>query len=239
MNKDKIYDIVRLLTCLVFFFSIGSLTNLIFKVFNFDKNNMNVFDNVLYSFVVSLFLFILLFFMYKDTIKKDFYIFRNNKKTYINYTVKMFIIFIIVKYFVGIICSLIMNFMGIDSTYMVSNNQNLIEQYVKNAPILMFISVSILGPFYEECIFRLGFRKVIDNKFAYIIISGTLFGILHVFPLNEGVTLPIGLIQSVSYVVMGCFFSYIYYKNNNIFISIILHFLNNFISVLLMLKMLF
>ena len=78
----------------------------------------------------------------------------------------------------------------------------------------------------------------ITNKYLYIIISGTLFGLLHIFPLSDGITLILGIIQSISYVVMGIYFSYIYYKTDNIFISMGLHLLNNLLSVIMMLNML-
>ena len=55
----------------------------------------------------------------------------------------------------------------------------------------MFISTSILAPIYEEILFRLGFKKCINNKLMFIIISGTLFGLIHIFPtdLSLGVAL--------------------------------------------------
>lgn len=239
MNKDKIYNILKLLLCLVFFFSISNITSFILKIFNIDKNSIGIYGNTLYQFIVSLILFILLLILYRDTIKKDYKDFKKNIKNNIIYIIKMFIIFVIVKYLISIISTIIMMMLGIDTNNIISTNQSVLEDYIKVAPILMFISVSILGPFYEEGIFRLAFKKVISNKWLYIIISGSLFGLLHIFPLSEGVTLLVGIIQSISYVTMGIFFSYIYYKKDNIFFTIGLHFLNNFISILVMLKMFF
>ena len=71
----------------------------------------------------------------------------------------------------------------------------------------------------------------------FVLVSGFTFGLMHVFPLNEGVDLLLGLIQSISYVTMGLFLAYYYQKTNNIFSSIGLHFLNNFLSVLIMINM--
>lgn len=238
MKKEKIYNILKLLICLVFFFSISNITIFIFKIFNIDKTNITLFDNTLYQFIVSLILFILLFILYFNTIKKDFKDFKKNLKTNILYILKLFVIFILLKYMITIISTFIIILLKYDTSNLLSNNQEMVEKYVKAAPFLMFLSMSILGPFYEECIFRLGFKKVINNKWIYIIVSGSLFGLLHVFPLNEGVSLILGIVQSISYVTMGIFFSYIYYKTDNIFISIGLHFLNNFLSVLAMMSML-
>lgn len=236
--KDKIYNILKLLICLVFFFSISNITSFILKIFNIHKDNISTYYVVLYQFIVSFIMFILLFILYYKTFKKDYKSFKKNISKNITYIIKTFIIFITVKYLIGVISSLIMILCGFELDNIVSNNQEMIMEYVKSAPILMAFSMSILGPFYEEGIFRLGFRKVFNNKWAYIIISGSLFGLLHVFPLSDGVTLSLGIIQSISYVTMGMFFSYIYYKTDNIFNSIGLHFLNNFLSVLAIISML-
>ena len=102
----------------------------------------------------------------------------------------------------------------------------------------MAISTSLFAPIYEEFLFRLGFRKVLGNNMLFVIISGVLFGLLHIFPLDDGVSLTLGIFQSISYVSMGIFLAYVYKKYNNIFYSIGIHFLNNFISILTMINML-
>ena len=38
---------------------------------------------------------------------------------------------------------------------------------------------------------------------------------MHVFPLEDGVELLLGITQSISYVTMGIFLSLVYYKTNN------------------------
>ena len=61
MLKDKIYNTLKLLLCLVFFFSISNITSLFLNVFNIDKNKIGLFGNSLYQFIVSFILFVLLF----------------------------------------------------------------------------------------------------------------------------------------------------------------------------------
>ena len=83
----------------------------------------------------------------------------------------------------------------------------------------------------------MGFKKVIKNKILFVLISGFIFGIMHIFPLSDGVDLTLGIMQSITYVTMGIFLAYSYQKTNNIFTSIGIHFLNNFLSVLVMINM--
>ena len=179
----------------------------------------------------------MLLFVYFKDIKKDFKRFFDSPNKSISYVIKIFIIFIIIKYLVGLISVLVCMLLKLDTNTITSVNQELIKKYVKTYPLLMIISTSILAPFYEECLFRMGIRKVIKNRFIYIIVSGSLFGLLHVFPLDEGISVLVGVVQSISYVTMGLFFSYIYSKTDNIFNTISIHFLNNFLSVLTMLSM--
>lgn len=234
--REKIYNVLKLILCFFSFFYIGTLLKIILELFNIDilSSNKGV---VISQFILSFILFILLLFVYFKDIKKDFKHFFANPNKSISYVIKMFIVFMVVKYVVGLISVLVCMLLKLDTNSITSVNQELIKEYVKTYPLLMIISTSVLAPFYEESLFRMGIRKVIKNRFIYIIVSGSLFGLLHVFPLDEGISVLVGVVQSISYVTMGLFFSYIYSKTDNIFNTIGIHFLNNFLSVLTMLSM--
>lgn len=235
--RKKIYFVLKLLLCFILFFCIGDISNYVLKIFGINIDDLSNKALVIYQFVMSSIMFISLFIVYNKSIKKDFVNFKNNVNKNIGYIIKMFIIFMIVKYIVSFISVLIMTVLNFDTSSMTSVNQNLIEIYVKTSPFLMVVSTAFLAPFYEEVLFRLGINKVLNNKCLFIVISGMIFGLLHVFPLEEGVTLALGMMQSITYVTMGIFLSYTYYKTNNIFISIGIHFLNNLLSVLAMINM--
>lgn len=235
--KNKIYETLKLILCLLFFLFIGEILRFIFNIFGIDVNLFSNKTFVVYQLVVSSFMFVVLFKLYYKTIKEDYNQIKSKFLKIILKVVKLFIIFMIVKYIVSFISVLIMMLFNLDTSSLTSVNQELIETYLKSSPILMFISTVILAPFYEEILFRLGFKKLLKNKYIFITISGAIFGLLHVFPLEEGISLALGITQSISYVTMGIFLSYIYYKNDNIFISIGVHFLNNLLSILAMLSM--
>ena len=67
----------------------------------------------------------------------------------------------------------------------------------------------------------------------FILISGTLFGLIHIFPTD--LSLGVALLQSVVYVVMGVSLAYYYQKYDNIFYSIVIHFYNNLLSIIFIL----
>ena len=105
----------------------------------------------------------------------------------------------------------------------------------KSSPILMLISTVLLAPFAEEGIFRLGLKKVIKNKYIFMVISGLLFGFMHVFPTDIG--LAVALTYSITYVSMGIYLAYIYTETDNIWICIIVHAINNLISMVAIMHM--
>ena len=104
-----------------------------------------------------------------------------------------------------------------------------IDIITNNAPVMMLISTSILAPFVEESIFRLGLRSVIKEKYLFIAISGLVFGFMHIFPTE--LPLYVALIQSIVYVAMGICLAYMYTETDKFWITIIIHALNNFLSM--------
>lgn len=234
--KDKLINILKLLLSILLFFIVGTITKNLLDLLNINiDSEMRL---ILLQLISSIIIFILLFIVYYRDIKKDFKLFNKNKKDKIILIIKLFLIFIVVKYAVSLITAIIMILLKLDANSITSVNQELIETYIKRAPLLMAISTSVLAPIYEELLFRLGFKKVFGNNMLFVVISGTLFGLLHVFPLEEGISLTLGIVQSISYVSMGIFLAYVYKKYNNIYYSIGIHFLNNFISILTMINML-
>lgn len=235
--REKIFSILKLFVSLLLFFCVGIISTFILKLFGINIDNLSSKYLVIYQSIISLLMFIILFILYRKEIKEDFKKFIKNIGSNIISIIKLFIIFMIVKYIVSFISILIISLLGMDIESITSVNQNIIIDYVKVSPILMVVTTSIFAPLYEETLFRLGFKKVLNKGILFIIISGLVFGLLHIFPLEDGVTLTLGIIQSISYVTMGIFLSYVYNKTDNIFISIGIHFLNNFISILTMINM--
>ena len=234
--KDKLFNILKLLLSILLFFIVSTFTKILLDIFYINVDSeMRL---ILLQFISSIIIFILLSIIYYRDIKKDFNLFNKNKKDKIILIIKLFLIFIVVKYAVSLITAIIMIVLKLDMSNITSVNQEIIETYIKKAPFLMAISTSLFAPIYEELLFRLGFKKVFGNNMLFVLISGTLFGLLHVFPLEEGISLTLGIVQSISYVSMGIFLAYVYKKYNNIYYSIGIHFLNNFISILTMINML-
>lgn len=231
----KYVDLAKLLFSILIFFSIGRVVVIILSLFGI--HNFTAYGEVLLQALLSLIIFLIYFCLYNEYIIEDFKKVCKQKEKFLKYIFKMFFVFMVLKFLVALISSILLSLLNYDSASINSTNQTLVESYIKISPILMFISSVILAPFYEETLFRLGFGKVIKNKWIFIIISGFLFGLMHVFPLDEGIDLTLGIIQSISYISMGLLFAYIYTKTKNVFASMTIHFLNNFISILILINM--
>ena len=230
--KEKIFSILKLIFSLFCFFFIGTIVSYILLFLNVDLVNITIKDQVFIQFMLSILMFSIFFIVYSSDLIKDFKSFKKDISKNIKFIIKMFLLFLIVKYLVGILSSILMSIFNFKIENLVSTNQVAVEEYIKNGPILMFISSVLFAPFYEETLFRLGIRKVFNYGLFFVILSGMSFGLMHIFPLDEGISLGLGIIQSISYVTMGIFLAYVYNKSKNIYCSIGVHLLNNLFSIL-------
>lgn len=153
----------------------------------------------------------------------------NKKKVAISFLIG--ICFFIVNESIGFLINLIP---GITN----SSNQEMIIKIIEENPFSAFISVVIFAPIVEELVFRGGIYNLLKNKLSEnlsLILSSLIFGLLHVifgllaFEISEFIFL-------IAYFILGLGFGFIYKKTNNIYICIIVHFINNLISFLILLR---
>jgi len=92
------------------------------------------------------------------------------------------------------------------------------------AVFIVFV-VAVIPAICEETFFRGFIQKSFEFKFkpyAAILLTGIFFGIYHFNPY-----------QVFPLIALGVYFGYAAYKTNSIFVPILLHFLNNFLAVLM------
>lgn len=97
-----------------------------------------------------------------------------------------------------------------------------------NYKIAGFITICILAPIFEEIIFRgIILKGMLNHKVKPVIaifVSGLIFGLAHLNPW-----------QFIGAGILGIIFGFIYYRTNSLFLTMLLHFLNNTLSYILML----
>ena len=229
--KDNVKNIFKLIISFVLFFNLSLVITCIFKLVGINFSHFNYIDYACLNTFIELIMFVVVLLFYKKYLKKDLVLFKLNKKDYIKKIVSYFLIFLVVKYGIALFSSLLLVMLGSD--LVTSENQEAVVNLAKKLPFMMMISTSLLAPFVEEGIFRLGIRKVINNKYLFILVSGLIFGFMHIFPTE--LPLYVALIESLNYVTMGLLLAYIYNETDNIYIVVIIHALNNLLSMLMIL----
>lgn len=180
---------------------------------------------IMYEFVFAS----IIYFIYKKRLRTDFIAFKNNFKNFF----KEYIDYWLIAFGLMVVSNFI-----IVTYFPTSNatNQEAIVELFKVIPMYTIISAILFAPFIEEVIFRLTIKNIFQNKYVFIIISGLLFGVMHVI---GSFTTWIDLIYIIPYSIPGFVFAYILYKTNNTFIPISLHIIHNTFMILLQIILLF
>ncbi len=215
----KILLFIKDIGIILGFFIIYSLLTVInlnlFKEGSFRYNIFDLFSVLLLCLILTL--------IYKNTIQKDFQDFKKNIKPYF----KKYIKYYFISYLIMIVINLLLMYIVKDQ----ATNQNLNEQSIVINPFFSFINMCIIAPYYEEILLRLNLRNLSNNRYVYVLISGLIFGSLHLLAADS----LIQLLYILPYSIMGMMLALVYYDSNNIFASIMIHAFNNLLSVILVL----
>ena len=224
---NKIKDKKTLLIAIICFISYFFITDIISLIFDsiFSFLTLEGIYLEIYSILKYLIFPILLFIIYKDELIENLKRFKNKVLDYLPN--------IITPYFMGFMVMLISNMFII---YILGLGQSANEQQLNELsemyPVYVFAASCFIGPFIEEIIFRFCLRKIIRNDKLFIILSGVIFGLLHVLFNMNGI---LDLLFVIPYGSLGCAFAYMYVKTDNIWTTISVHTLHNtFLSLLKM-----
>ncbi len=111
----------------------------------------------------------------------------------------------------------------------VSQNESLVRESIEVAPLYMLFTCSIIAPIFEEMVFRRSLYGLVKVKWLFIVLSGVLFGLLHVLGSYNSI---LDFLYIIPYGAMGSCFAYLLIKTKNITLPIIVHMLHNTILVL-------
>lgn len=217
-NKEALISLIVFIAYLLLStYSSNVLTFLGYK-------NLNTTLKIIISLFYNLFILLGVIFIYLKIIVKDFKEFKENLKYYVNNYCKYWILVIGLMLISNIIVSSISNITT-------PTNQEYIIKLLEKYPIYTLISTIIIAPILEELIFRLSFRKIFKNDLLFILLSGLVFGILH---LSVAKTLS-ELLYIIPYSIPGFIFAYTLKKSNNILVPISLHMFHNTVLTIIQL----
>ena len=195
-----------------FFKSIGLLliVSFIMAVFSILTKNQAV--AYFFTYFTSSFIFL---FIYKDKLKNDLKNIGNDLNT------KNIIIIVLF-----LVLSFISNIILVNLLKQEASNQEIAVSMLTSFPLLGILAICLFGPFVEEIIYRLPYKK----NWLSIIISTIVFTFVHISNFSL-----IQILFFIPYLFLSISFSFAYFKNENIILSTTTHILNNLISVVLLL----
>ena len=199
------------------YFILANIELLPFNILNIDTKTLPNYIKFSYLIIYEIFTMIIIGIIMFKKLKKDFRDILINHKKYYSENFKFWLIGLAVM---GISNCIIVFILKND----LSNNEELLRQLFSLSPIYVYITSIIFAPFVEEIVFRQGIRNIIKNKYLFILISGLLFGGLHVV---TSMSSSMDLLYLMPYCSLGFVFAYMLYKTNNIFTSMGFHFLHN------------
>lgn len=211
-NEISTYIIVFLI---IFIFYFTGLGDWVLSQFNIPTNS-----NIIYyiNIIISLIIIITLIITLKGDLKRDTKYYFKHFKQYIKY---------------GLSTLFVCYILQIISTAFISPFITNIEQSIENERITLYFAVQaiLFAPIMEECMFRGLIKKVIKNKYAFLIISSVFFGAMHILPYATSIT-ELWLI--IPYSIAGFALAYNYEKTGNLTSSIVLHMISNSISLFIL-----
>ncbi len=191
-------------------------------VFNMNVEKISDSMNVVLSAFASLCLAIVLIIIYKKELIIEWKKFKDNFKNFFDVGLN--------HWFYGLIVMVISNtLLGFLFKAGQSNNEEAVQSMITALPWMMLITSGILAPITEEIVFRKSIRKIFKNKLFYILVSGFLFGLAHVFSSASSL---VDWLFIIPYGSLGVAFAASYYDTDSIFTPIFFHMLHNMVLVL-------
>ncbi len=102
-------------------------------------------------------------------------------------------------------------------------NEENVQLLIKKLPVIAFFLTTVFAPIVEEMIFRKYLQDSFNNKTIYMIVSGLIFGLIHVM----GADNPLEYLLIIPYGSLGFMFAKIINETDNIYNSIMMHMLHN------------
>lgn len=212
---------INILTFLLYFIYFELIVMLI-NYLGFNYNNFSYNKKVLLLFISNFLFMIYLLIIYRRELKDDLKDYKKYFKGYIN---KYFIYYVIGVALMAGSNLILQKITGLK----LSGNESTLRELIKSIPIYMGFSTVLYAPFVEEIIFRKSIRNVTKNKKVFVLLSGFIFGILHITSFSNVKE----IIMGIPYIIMGIDFAVIYVKSNNIFTTMIFHLFHNLILFLM------
>lgn len=199
------------------YFILNELLTLPFLLAGVNYNSIPITIKVIYAIIYEIMMIGIIILILKDEIKKALSDIKKNHMNYFSNYIKYWFFALIIMFASNLVITFI-------SKGGIAGNEETIRTMFSQTPIYIFISSVFFAPLLEELVFRQGIRNIFSNNIVFIIISGLLFGGLHVV---GNINAWYDILYLIPYCTPGFVFAYILTKTDNIFVPMGLHFLHN------------
>ena len=189
-----------------------------------DYNTFSQSAKILYIFICDITLILILIFIYHKDLKRNF---KNYFNKNFSSNLKLSFRYWGIGLAVMIISNMLISLLNPGTT---SANEEAVRSLIDVAPYLMAFELIIYAPIVEELIFRKSFKDITNNKYIYILLSGLVFGGMHVV---SSISSIYDLLYLIPYSSLGIAFAYLYHRTDNIFSTITAHSIHNTLSLVL------
>lgn len=199
------------------YFILNELLTLPFLLAGINYENIPLTIKIIYAIVYEIMMIGIIIIILKDEIKKALNDIKKNHMTYFSKYIKYWFIALIIMFASNLVITFI-------SKGGMAGNEETIRTMFSQTPVYIFISSVFFAPLLEELVFRQGIRNIFSNNILFIIVSGLVFGGLHVV---GNINAWYDILYLIPYSTPGFVFAYILTKTDNIFVPMGLHFLHN------------
>lgn len=222
MDKSKTKSILDACLIFILFFYSWIFQVIPVLLFDLDLEKLSPKMNVCLSAFASIMLAIILFFIYRKELIEEWKKFKDNFRK--NFDIGLN------NWFWGLMAMVIFNtLLNVLFKAGTANNEQSVQSMISTLPWAMLIMSGIVAPITEEIVFRKSIRKIFKNRSLYILVSGFLFGLAHVF---SSATTFTDWLFILPYGSLGVAFAASYYDSETIFTPIMFHMLHNILLVL-------
>lgn len=215
--KQDIKNIFLGLAIFLVYYILSNTMIVPLNLIGINVENMSTIAKSIYIIVYQFIILGIIIFLGRKEIKSNFEQFKNEKNTYFKKYFKYWFLLIGLMMLSNYIVMMI-------TQGGIAENEQSIRDMFQISPIYTYIAGVVIAPFLEEFVFRFGIRKIIGNDVIFIIISGLIFGSMHVISSAEVLS---DYLYIIPYAIPGFIFAYIYVKSKNIFTSISMHLFHN------------
>lgn len=227
--KERFKSIGIGIGVLAVYFILPYFQGLPFLMFGIDTESLPLVGKIIYLIFFYILMMTIILIIYNKKISKDYKDMKKNNIKYFSKYIKYWLICL----FIMMASNLIINFFITNS---LPSNEEAIRETFDISPIYVFFSAVIYAPIVEELVFRLSIKKIFNNKWLFVIISGLFFGGMHIFSDFNSLA---DLLYIIPYSAPGFAFALMLEDSDNILVSTSFHLLHNGILISLQFLMMF